>query len=376
MKDFIIHTAGVFLDVVVMLSPIVIVKTTLAAKAGLGRVINGAEKMGQGVTGAARNRAQSSNMYQRRQMIRQARDNERRRGNVASYTELMTGDGVRSELARRRAAGGLAGQLFNTNQAGQERILTSAQEQLRKEQNEEAHRAAQRMTSLGIEGDDDLARIARMADGQVFRQTRNGVATGTTMQVNRAERQAAIEELVKQGRVGELRRLEAVGPARGPGGRPNPNNELHELLDEAYKEHGGKLGDKAPDLMPNRRATNGVAAFTDLKPDDVTGWHHSTVSAARNFYSTSRMVEDVDPATGLGLGTFHDQAPADREQMLRAFGQATTVPSAKSKMSLDQVRQVRNVLRDAQAAAIASGTVFDTTTAGQIETMYKDLGGL
>lgn len=334
-------------------TPVIIVKAALETKAGIGRIVRGASKLGDSATGKARERARSSNYYQNKEMVRQARANERRRGNVASYTELMTGTGLRSEMARRRAAGGMTAQLFNTNRAGQERILTAAQEQLRKERNEEAHRAAQRMTSLGVEGDADLMAIATTAEGGTFRQERNGRPTGTTMQVGRAERQAAIEELVKQGRVGRLRDLEATGPARGIGGQPNPNNELHEMLDEAYKEHGSKLADKAPDLMPNRRATNGTAAFTDLKPADVADWHESTVEAANRWY-TATAGADGTPLTAAELA----ERRTEQARMVRAFADATRQPGTRSKMSRQQVERVRAVMADATAA----GATFDQAT--------------
>jgi len=66
-------------------------------------------------------------------MTRQARAAERPSWNIASYGELMSGTGLRSEMARRSAAGGVGAQVFNTNQAGQQRIRQSAEDQRRKE---------------------------------------------------------------------------------------------------------------------------------------------------------------------------------------------------------------------------------------------------
>jgi hypothetical protein len=191
--------------------------------------------------------------------------------------------------------------------------------------------------------------------------------TGVELLVGQAERQAAVNSLVQQGRTSQIRGLEgfdengllaAGATPRLPGGRPA--TEMHRLLDHAYEEYGSKLGDKAPDLMPNRRTTNGVAAFTDLKPEDVTAWHHSTVTSARNFFNTPRLDQN-------GV----DQAPANREQMLRAYSQATQSPATRAKLSLDQVTRVRQVLNDAQAAGFADANVINN-----INDMYTTLGGV
>jgi hypothetical protein len=303
------------------------------------------------ITQAAENRAKQSSSYQRRQMSKQQLEQERQRTARESFATSLTQGGVRGAIARRRAAGGITGLVFNRNQAGQQRVMQSAEDALRKQRHEEAERAQKRMTTLGVEGDDDLYAIASgigVRNG-VFRQERNGVETGVQMQVSESEQQAAINALVAQGRVGRLRRLEAVS-SRGPGG--TPQTRLHRMLDEAYSG-GGKVTDKAPDLMPNRRATEGAAAFTKVQPNDVATWHESTVSEAERFYDT----------TG--------DRGAQQETLL-AFAVAASNPSTLAQLDPDQVRNFRNMMRRYQA----SGGAISADAERKINDAYnKRTGG-
>lgn len=374
MKETFIAISGLLLQIVVGIAPIFLFKMAIVSKSALGRLAGTINSKTQGLTNKAKDFGEGRNFYQRRQMAREARQQERRRGSVENYANRVSGEGWRASMLRRRAAGGVRAQVIGgltrggveLNRAGQQRIGQAAEEQLRRQRHEEATRALQRMTTLGVEGDQDLVDIATAQVGSEFAQQRNGVATGVRMQVTQAERQAAINSLVQQGRVGRLRDLERTGPARGPGGTPNPDNELHHMLDEAYTTIPNKLGDKAPDLMPNRRATNGVAAFTDLQADDVAGWHESTVSAARDFFNTQRL----DAAGNVVQIGGRDANLVERERMLRALSQATQSPTTRSRLSLEQMRQAREIMRDARAAGFTDRTVM-----GQIETAYRQMGG-
>lgn len=374
-KTFLLKIIGVVLEVGIGFLTIKIFMDLVSAKSKmLGSLRNGAK----GLTQKARDRAERSNFYQRRKMADEAKIQEKRRANVEDYAARARGTGLRSTLLRRRAAGGIVGQVFNTNQAGQQRVYQAAEDVQRKQRHEEAERASKNLARSGFEGDADFMAIARTATGGSYTSAR----TGRTIQVTDAVRQAAVNNLVQQGRTSQIRELETYDEAtgtsydrvtntggiqRGAGGVAT--SDLHHLLDHAYEDYAGKLSDKAPDLMPSRRASEGLAAFTDLKPEDVSAWHHSTVTAASDWYGAT--------TTGPG-GTGAALTPAEiarrasaRDQMLRSFSQATRNPSTRSKLSLDQVRQVRTMMND----AIAAGHPVDPTVQNDINNTFTALGG-
>lgn len=349
-KTFLLKIIGVILEVGIGFLTIKIFMDLVSAKSKmLGNLRNGAK----GLTQKARERAERSNFYQRRKMADESKLQEQRRGNVEDYARRISGTRRRDVLLRRRAAAGVTGQLFNANRAGQERQLQAAEDVLRKQRHEEAERAGKRMKDAGFRGDDAYLDIARSPVGRQITSP-----TGQVMSVTHADQQAAINNLVQQGRTSQVRGLELAGGARGAGGAAT--SDMHTMLDHAYEDYGSKLADKAPDLMPDRRTTNGLAAFTDLKPDDVSQWHHSTVAAARAYYASPQL-----DSSGI------DQAPAYRDQMLRAFTQAAQSPSTRSKLSLEQVAQVREVMRD----AIASGRPVDPGVRTEVNNTYRAMGG-
>lgn len=340
-------------------------KVALKARAGFGRLMGNLETRRKGLSDRARERAQGTDYYQRRQLAKEAHKGERRRGNISSYAGIISNES-NSRLGRLRAARLQQRAAGFGNKAGQQRVLQSAQDQIRKERHDEAERAAKDLAQRGFEGDTDFMAIARTRTGG----THTSARTGQSVQVNEAVRQAAVNQLVQQGRTNQIRQLETYdaatdtsanfdrttgtysgGTSRGAGGVAT--TDLHNLLDHAYEDYGSKLSDKAPDIMPSRRTTDGVAAFTDLKPEDVAKWHYSTAESARVFYNQP------------GRDT-------DRDQMLRAFSQATQSPTTRSQLSLDQVTRVRDILHDANA----SGTPANPAIANQIEATYTQLGGV
>jgi hypothetical protein len=351
------------------------------AKGWIGKAAGVLNAKTGGLTNRAQKFAENRGIYQRNQAARNQREQERQRRAVEGVARVATNDGWRGRMFRRKAAGGLSAQVmgtltgdrFGANMAGQERALQNAQDQQRKLRHEEADRAAKRMVTLGIEGDTDLENIALgggyvdpgtgafVSTGQfnqtrggtsagVGAQTTGGTATGVGLQVGHAEQQAAINALVAQGRIGRLRDLEAVS-ARGAGG--TPRTELHHMLDEAYTTTSNKIGDKAPDLMPNRRATNGVAAFTDLQPKDVSAWHQSTVLAAEHYYNAA-------PAGN-----------AEKDQALRAFSEAASNTSTLASLSPEQVANFRNMMERHRAA----GNAVPNNVRTAINDAYTRKGG-
>lgn len=355
-------------------------KWAMFSKGWLGRASGAISSKTRGLTEKAKDFGENRNFYQRRQMASDARKQERRRANVEDYAGAITDPGRRGRAIRRRAAGGFSGQvagLFGqeVNAAGQQRVLQAAQDIQRKQRHEETDRAAKRMKDAGFRGDNDNLAVATAAEGSFV----TSAASGQTIAVTHADRQAAINNLVQQGRTSEIRRLEGFDvntgdaiPRAVPGAarrdaQGGAVTDLHRMLDHAYEDYGTKLGDKAPDLMPDRRTTLGGAAFTDLKPDDVAGWHHSTVSAASRWYGATADAQ----GNALDAATI-TQRETDRDRMLRAFATASQNSSTRAKLSPDQVARVRDIAF--QAYNGGTGT-YDRTTIDQIQDVYEQMGG-
>lgn len=352
------------------------------AKGWIGKAAGALNAKTNGFTNKAKEYGENRSFYQRRQMARDSRNQERRRAHVEDYAGAITDPGRRGRSLRRRAAGGFTAQVAgvfgrDVNAAGQQRVLQAAQDIQRKQRHEEAERAAKRMKDAGFRGDTDNLAVATAAEGSLVRSA----ASGQMIEVTHADRQAAINNLVQQGRTSEIRRLEGfdvnTGASTTPAGRaPLPGiarrdgqggavTDLHRMLDHAYEDYGSKLGDKAPDLMPDRRTTLGMAAFTDLKPDDVAGWHHSTAAAAGRWYgaTTDAQGNALDAATITTRQT-------ERDRMLRSFATASQNSSTRAKLSPDQVARVRDIAQQ----AVTAGT-YDRTTVNQIQDVYEQMGG-
>lgn len=176
---------------IVALLPIILIPIGLykavqwgfSARAGLGKLTGNLTDRSKGITNKAKERAEQSNLYQRPQLAREFRKQERRRANVEDYAERITGNGVRGRMLRRRAAG--AG-----NAAGQQRAYLSGLGQMSKQEHEEASQAALVLEHNGVNSPMQLAAVAA-----------GGVATGINGQVsgagNRALQLAATQKIIK-----------------------------------------------------------------------------------------------------------------------------------------------------------------------------------
>lgn len=360
MKEFFINMSGLIFQLVVAVGTVVIFQKTLQAKSNL---VGNAFNRTKGLVNRARERAQNSTLYQRPKMARERRTEERRRSATEDYARAMTGRGPGSALLRMRAGG--------LQSAARQRALQSAEDILRRQRHEETERAAKNISRLGFEGDADLMGIARTRTGGTYYSER----LGRSVEVTEAVRQAAVNGLVQQGRTGQVRDLETYdeatgtvhnyntrqgGHLRGRGGAAE--TDLQRMLDHAYDDYGTKLSEKAPDLMPNRRASEGTAAFTDLQAADVAAWHASTVTAADRWYTATR------DAGGAALTPAEiTRRQNERTRMLRSYAEATRSPGTRQKLSLDQATR----MRDIAAAVLPAGDV----TRAAIEEIYTALGG-
>lgn len=175
---------------IVSLLPVVLIpvglymstKWAFAARAGLGKLVGNLENKTAGLTNKARERAQQSNLYQRPQMAREFRKQERRRANVEDYASRITDEGWRGRRLRRSAAG-------MGNGAGQQRAYVAGLSQLEKQEHEEANQASEIMKYYGISNPGDLAALA--AGGSV--STSRGNVSGAG---NRAMQQAAMRKII------------------------------------------------------------------------------------------------------------------------------------------------------------------------------------
>ena len=196
-----VEVVGLIIQVVMGFAAIFLFKWAIVAKGALGRVAGNLNDRTKGLTNRAKEFGENRNYYQRRQFARDARKQEQRRANVADYANRITGTSRSSALLRRRAAGGLTGQLFNTNQAGQERQRLSGVAQLEKQEHEETQQAGLLIESARVTSPGQLAQIAmgRTATG-VDGQTINGAG-------NRALQLAAIQKIIKAQDAGAIESL-------------------------------------------------------------------------------------------------------------------------------------------------------------------------
>ncbi len=324
-QEMIYQSSGLVLDTVVGFSTLFLFKWGLMAKTALGRFASGVNNGTKGLVNKAQERAQETPFYQRRKLSRDFRKQERSRAGTEDFAQKLED----SPRWRRRAAG-------TFNRAGQQRAEYSAQEIRRKARREESQRAAQQMLRSGLEGDVDLEGIARHTIGSTFTSATHTDASGrpSSIVVTEAARQAAIEGLMQQSRIKILRGLEADGGGRGPGG--SARTELHKVLDDAYEQYGSAIKDKAPDLLPNRRASEGKAAFTDLQPEDTAGWHSTTYDTSERYYQTA-------PAGAV-----------ERRQMLGATAAAMRSPAMRSKFNASKMESLRAIVAANPGAASAT----------------------
>lgn len=176
--------------IVALLPPILIpigiyksVQWAFAARAGLGKLTGNLQARTQSISNKAKERAESSNFFQTRQMARDARKQERRRGNITAYANKVTGTGLSSAMMRRRA-GGIG------NDAGQQRAYVAGLSALEKQEHEEMQQASAVL---------DANRITNPTQFRAIAEGRTGTGvTGSTVSGagNTAMRQAAIQKLI------------------------------------------------------------------------------------------------------------------------------------------------------------------------------------
>ncbi len=197
-KGFLINTIGVLFDVGTGAATIIIFMNVISAKS---KLMNSLRNGAKGLTQKARDRAESTNFFQRRKLADEARKVERRRSNIADYAHRITGTRRRDELLRRRAAGGMVGQVLNTNQAGQQRQRLGGVAQLEKQEHEETQQAGLLIEHSQVTGPEQLARIISGGEGVgVGGQIISGAG-------NPALQRAALQKLIKTQDARELEHL-------------------------------------------------------------------------------------------------------------------------------------------------------------------------
>lgn len=237
MKEAFISATGLVLEVGVGVATIFLFKLAIVSKSALGRFAQGLNSKTQGITNSAKEFGESRQFYQNRQMARDQRKQERRRANVSSYAETVSGDGWRSRALRRRAAGGIAGQVIGAasggrrelNQAGQERQYVSGVSQLGKLEHEEASQGATLIEHAKVTSPGQLAEIAagRAATG-ISGQTISGannraLQTAAIQKIINAQDAGAIESMFmdsavdKNMLVGELQKEQNYSTSKGAG---------------------------------------------------------------------------------------------------------------------------------------------------------------
>jgi hypothetical protein len=160
------------------------------AKGWIGKAAGVLNAKTGGLTNKAKEFGENRDYYQRRQMARDARNQEKRRAHVEDYAALASSDTWRGRRLRQRAAGGLKGQLFNSNQAGQERQRLAAMGQLEKFEHEETAQAAGLIEANRVTAPGELQSLAA-----------GGIAKGVdgreiSARGNHALQRAAIQKII------------------------------------------------------------------------------------------------------------------------------------------------------------------------------------
>jgi|GEM_PF-6398624 len=199
MKEAFIAVSGLLLQSAVGFAAIFLFKLAIVSRSVLGRMAGKLDGATRGITNSAKDFGESRNFYQRRQFARDARKQEQRRTNVADYAERITGDNARSRLLRRRAAGGMTGQVMGSitndragaNQAGQQRQYAGGVAQRERLEHEEVQQGSMLIEATRITSPSQLANLAA-----------GGTATGIDGRTisaanNRSLQLAAIQKIIK-----------------------------------------------------------------------------------------------------------------------------------------------------------------------------------
>lgn len=181
LKRFLVSLVGTLLELGVAILTVVIFKSILLAKSSLLRNAEGKLK---GLTAKAKERAEASGFYQRREMGRSQRKAERQRKAVEGYAQAITYEGpskwrqARAARLRQRAGG--------WNPEARQRAFVSGLGQIEKLESQETKDAEFVLKARGVQGPGNWAIIAQ-----------GGTVNGVVGKGNEALQRAAIRNILK-----------------------------------------------------------------------------------------------------------------------------------------------------------------------------------
>ncbi len=194
-KAFFFNTIGVFMDVGIGVITVTTLMNIISAKS---KMMNNLRNGAQGLTQRARDRAQATGFYQRREIARNQRKGERQRSGVESYAGAITYGEKPGETSiwRRARAARLRQRAGGRSAEAQNRAYVSGLGQVEKLESQETRDAEFVLKSSGITGPANWATIAE-----------GGTVNGITGAGNPALQRAAIRKIIAAQDGGGLDRL-------------------------------------------------------------------------------------------------------------------------------------------------------------------------
>lgn len=192
---------ALIIQIVMGFAAIFMFKWAIIAKGALGRLAGQLNDATKGFTNRAEEFAKNRQFFQRRQMAREARSAERKRSAVENYANVASSEGWRGRMLRRRAAGGLRGQVAGAlprvgevNPAAQGRINIAALTQLDRLEQQEINDAAFVLRRRNIQAPGQLYDIAR--GGSTTGYDDNGNPVTVSSAGDTAMQRAAMKALI------------------------------------------------------------------------------------------------------------------------------------------------------------------------------------
>lgn len=311
-RNFLVSVLGTVIDFIIAVIAIKVFMAILSAKSSLIRDAQGRLK---GLTDKARQRAEATGFYQRREIARGQRKAERQRSAVESYAQAITYEGP--DRWRRARAARLKQRAGGFNAEAQSRAYISGLGQVEKLESQETKDAEFLLKSRGIQIPMELAAIA---SGDSSRAVRGLSGAG-----NEALQRAAIRKIIA---AQDAEALEDMYMS------PTTNKEM--LVQEVRDQYSTAKGAGAHIVKLDARQYS----KPELQQEAVK--QLATLSfeklAGQDGPSAAGVADLLD--TGYGMGT------SDRRKLIDAanevFNDPTTLKGAKTatREALDRIRNM------------------------------------
>lgn len=293
-----VSVAALVLQILAGFAVIFLFNGALAARAALGKLSGRLSGATKSFSNRANERARQSGFYQRRDMARNQRRQERQRSATEGYAEAITGgNGSRWARLRARRLQQRAGGMLNA--AGQQRAYVSGLGQVEKLESQETKDAQFVMEKSGITSPRDWARLAA---GQSVQGANGAVVDGSNVAVQRAAMQRIIqaqdseqlENMFMDDHVNQEMLHEEVqknfAGVKAAGAHLVKLDVKRDSQGRALRDTNGNLLTYSQDEMRVQAAR----ALADLSPEKLAGQDSRTLESAM-MAMHSGMQLDADP---------------------------------------------------------------------------------